>query len=153
MDAFRHGEINSLRPRQNRLYFADGIFKWIFLNENAGISLKIWLKFVLKLQINNIPALVLIMAWCRPGDMPLSEPMMGSLPTHIWVTRPQWVNQTWYRPSALESPTMTSSTKFEVNWISSLSANAQKLLNKYNRPGNGVNSLEYDQSQSAWQVP
>ena len=31
------------------------------------------------------------MAWRRPGDKPLSEPMMVSLPTHICVTRPQWV--------------------------------------------------------------
>ena len=27
--------------------------------------------------INNIPSLVQIMAWCRPGDKPLSEPMMA----------------------------------------------------------------------------
>ena len=33
------------------------------------------------------------MAWRRPDDKPLSEPMMVSLPTHICVTRPQWVNQ------------------------------------------------------------
>ena len=32
------------------------------------------------------------MAWRRPGDKPLSEPMMVRLPTHICVTRPQWVN-------------------------------------------------------------
>ena len=32
------------------------------------------------------------MAWRRPGDKPLSEPMMVSLPTHICVARPQWVN-------------------------------------------------------------
>ena len=32
------------------------------------------------------------MAWCRPGDKPLSEPMMVTLPTHICVARPQWVN-------------------------------------------------------------
>ena len=31
------------------------------------------------------------MAWRRPGDKPLSEPMMVSLPTRICVTRPQWV--------------------------------------------------------------
>ena len=41
--------------------------------------------------INNIPALVQIMAWHRPGDKPLSEPMMVSVLTHICVTRPQWV--------------------------------------------------------------
>ena len=31
------------------------------------------------------------MAWRRPGDKPLSEPMMVSLLTHLCVTRPQWV--------------------------------------------------------------
>ena len=31
------------------------------------------------------------MAWRRSGDKPLSKPMMVSLPTHICVTRPQWV--------------------------------------------------------------
>ena len=36
--------------------------------------------------------MVQIMAWRRPGDKPLSEPMMVSLPTHICVARPQWVN-------------------------------------------------------------
>ena len=53
----------------------------------------IWisLKFVPKGPINNIPALVRIMAWRRPGDKPLSEPMIVRLPTHICVTRPQWV--------------------------------------------------------------
>ena len=47
-------------------------------------------------SINNIPALVQIMAWRRPGDKPLSEPMMFSLPTHICITRPQWVKTNEY---------------------------------------------------------
>ena len=34
------------------------------------------LEFVPKGRINNIPALVKIMAWRRSGDKPLSEPMM-----------------------------------------------------------------------------
>ena len=42
--------------------------------------------------MNNIPALFQIMAWRRPGDTPLSEPMLVSLLTHICVTQPQWVN-------------------------------------------------------------
>ena len=83
---------NSLRPRGNRRHFADDIFKCIFLNENVWSSIKISLKFVPKGPINNIPALVQIMAWRRPGDKPLSEPMMVNLPTHICVSRPQWVN-------------------------------------------------------------
>ena len=84
---------NSLRPRPNRRYFADDIFKRIFENENEWISPRISLKFVPKVRINNIPALVQIMAWRRPGDKPLSEPMMVCLLTHICVTRPQWVNK------------------------------------------------------------
>ena len=84
--------VNTLRPRQCGRHFPDDTFKRIFLNENVTISLKISLKFVPNGPINNIPALVQIMAWRRPGDKPLSEPMMIRLPTHICVTRPQWVN-------------------------------------------------------------
>ena len=51
------------------------------------------MKSVAKSPINNIPALVQIMAWRHPGDKPLSEPMMVGLLTHICVTRPQWVKQ------------------------------------------------------------
>ena len=87
-----HFKINTLRPRQNRGHFADDIFKCIFLNENAWVPIKILLKLVPRGPINNIPALVQIMAWRRLGDKPLFEPMMVSLPTHICVTRPQWVN-------------------------------------------------------------
>ena len=83
---------NTLRPRQNGRRIPDDIFKCIFLTENIWISLKISLKFVPKYRINNIPALVQIMAWRRPGDKPLSEPMLVSLPTHLCVARPQWVN-------------------------------------------------------------
>ena len=83
---------NTLRPRQNGCRFADDTFKRIFLNENVRISIKISLKFVPKGPINNIPALVQIMARRRSGDKPLSEPMIVTLLTHICVTRPQWVN-------------------------------------------------------------
>ena len=83
--------INTLRPRQNGRPFADDTFKRIFRTENVGISIKISLKFVPRGPINNIPALVQIMAWRRPGDKPLSEPMMARLPTHICVTWSQWV--------------------------------------------------------------
>ena len=84
--------LNTLRPAQNGHHFGDDIFKCIFLNENVWIPIKISLKFVPKGRINNIPALVQIMAWRQPGDKPLSEPMMVRLATHICVTRPQWVN-------------------------------------------------------------
>ena len=83
---------NTLRLRQNGRHFADDVFTCIFLYENVWIPIKISLKFVHKCPINNIPSLVQIMVWRRPGNKPLSEPMMVSLPTHICVTRPQWVN-------------------------------------------------------------
>ena len=87
----QHLHINTLRPRQNGCHFPDDIFKWIFLNENVWISIKITLKFVPRGPISNNPPLVQIMAWRRPGKKPLSEPMTVSLLTHICVTRPQWV--------------------------------------------------------------
>ena len=83
--------INTLRPRQDGRHFPDDIFKSIFFNGNMYILIKISLNCVPKCPIDNIQALVQIMPWCRLGDKPLSEPMIVRLPTHICVTRPQWV--------------------------------------------------------------
>ena len=84
--------VNTLRPRQNGHHFADDTVKFIFVNENVKMSIKISLKFVPWCPINNIPALIQTMTWRRPGDKPLFEAMMVISPTHICVTRPQWVN-------------------------------------------------------------
>ena len=73
--------------------FLDDTFNRIFVNENVTILIKFSLKFVSNGPINNIPALVQIMAWRRPGDKPLSERVMVSLLPHICVTRPQWVKE------------------------------------------------------------
>ena len=43
--------VNTLRPRQNGRHFADDTFKCIFLKENVRISIKISLKFVLRVQL------------------------------------------------------------------------------------------------------
>ena len=67
-------EINTLRPRQNGRHLPDDIFTCIFLNENVYISITLSPKF--KGPINNITALVKIIAWRRPGDKPISEPMI-----------------------------------------------------------------------------
>ena len=93
IDTLAYEYINTLRPRQNGRHFGDDTFNRIFVYENVTISIKFSLKFVPKGPINNIPALVQIMAWRRPGDKPLSEPVMVSLLTHICVTRPQWVRR------------------------------------------------------------
>ena len=47
---------------------ADDIFKCIFLNENDKITIRISLKFVPRIPIDNKPALVQVMAWRRRGD-------------------------------------------------------------------------------------
>ena len=85
-----HLAFNTLKPRQKWPPFRRRYFQTHFL-EWKCISIEISLKFVPKGPVNNIPALVQMMAWRRPGDKPLSEPMMINLLTHICVTRPQWV--------------------------------------------------------------
>ena len=83
LSAVREKAVNTLRPRQNGRLFPDNVFKCIFLDESVWFAIKISLQFVFKVWINNIPALVQIMAWCQPGDKPLSEPMLARLLTHI----------------------------------------------------------------------
>ena len=72
--------------------FADDIFKNIFFYENARILIRTSLNFVPKGPIDNIPALVQIMAWRQPSAKSIFEPMMVRSPMHICVTRPQWVD-------------------------------------------------------------
>ena len=52
------------------------ILQMIFLHENVWIFIKISLKFV---PVDNIPALVPIMAWCRVGNKQLSKQMLVSM--------------------------------------------------------------------------
>ena len=56
---------NTWRLKQNYRHFTHDIFKCIFVNGNVSISLKISLKIVRKVSINNIPALVQLMVWRR----------------------------------------------------------------------------------------
>ena len=101
MLVFKLTHVNTLRSRQNGRHFADDTFKRIFLNENVTISIKISLKFVPKRPINNIPALVQIMAgadqatshylnqwwldyWCIYASLGLNELIKGA-PENIFV--------------------------------------------------------------------
>ena len=72
-----NGAISMLRPIQNVHHFLENIS----------------LNFVPKDPINNIPALVQIMAWHEPGNKSLSKPMMTTLLTHICLNLSQWVNK------------------------------------------------------------
>ena len=92
---FCHWLPNTLRPTHNGRHFADDTFKHIFLNENVRIPIEISLKFVSTGPINKIPA-----------------PMMVRLPTHICVTRPQWVNL-----SPLSKMSSISQTTFKMNFL------------------------------------
>ena len=68
---------NTSLPTQNDRYFADDIFKCIFLNRNVEISIWISLKFVPRGPIDNKAAMVQEVACRRTGDKPLPEPMMA----------------------------------------------------------------------------
>ena len=68
--------VNSFPLGQNGRHFPDDSFKHIFMNEKFFILIRISLKFVPTGPIDNKPALVQLMAWRRPGDKPLSEPML-----------------------------------------------------------------------------
>ena len=60
-------KVVTLRSRQNGWHFADDSSKYIFLNENERNLNKNSLNFIPKGPVNNIPALVQLMAWRRPG--------------------------------------------------------------------------------------
>ena len=69
---------------QNGRYFADDIFKCIFINEKFCILIQISMKFVPKGPIDNKATFVQVMAWHRTGDKPLSEPMLTQF-THAYM--------------------------------------------------------------------
>ena len=85
----------------SRTTFSEGIF----LNAMCEFRLRfIW--FVPEVRINNIPALVQMMAWRHPGDKPLSEPMMAILLTHIYASH-----------SLTELIAMTVTMTFDTNTV------------------------------------
>ena len=64
-------------PGQNGCHFGRQHFQMHFLQwKNDRILIKISLKFVTRNRIDNKPALVQVIAWCRIGNKPLSEPML-----------------------------------------------------------------------------
>ena len=73
------------------------IIKHIFLNENVGTLIEISLKFVPKDPINNISALVQIMAWRQIGYKPLSEPKPTWFTDAYMLHRGRWLNDKGHR--------------------------------------------------------
>ena len=78
-------------PGQNGHHFTDDIFRCIFMNEKFGILIQIALKFVPKGPFDNKAALVQVMAWCRIGNEPLSEPMLTRLTNAYMQHSGGWV--------------------------------------------------------------
>ena len=74
------------------------------MNEKSCMSIRISLKFVSKSPIDNISALVWVMAWCRTGDKPLPEPMLT-----------QFINS--YMPEKMYSSSkLMEPAQHERNW-------------------------------------
>ena len=84
-------KLNTWRLRQNGHHFPEDIsnaFSWMKMHE---FRVRLHWSLFPRAQLTIFQHLVQIMAWRRPDDKTLSEPMMVSLLTHICVTRPQWV--------------------------------------------------------------
>ena len=109
------GSFNWSPPGQNGRHFADDMFKRIFLNENIWISNKISLKYVPWGLIDNMAALVQIMAWRRPGHTPLFEPMLTQF-TDAYMRH--WGRWTYVGNSHRSSgPTLHCSVpRFQCRW-------------------------------------
>ena len=60
-------------------------------------------KICIKVPMYSIIALCQIMVWDRPGDKPLSQPMMVRSLMHICVTQRQWVKMPEFITSLLPS--------------------------------------------------
>ena len=111
--------MNSMRHIQWDCITNELQVRCIFLNENVWILIKISPKFVPDGPINNITALIQIMARRRWGEKPLSEPMMVSLPMHICDTRPQWVKSDFWFPNGYTTSNQMpgSNLFFKQTWI------------------------------------
>ena len=84
---------NTFRWRQNDHKFPGGIFKYIF-NRSIYISFKISLKFVPKCLINNIPAVVQIMAWHWPGNNHyLNHWWLDYRHIYVWLSLNEWMQK------------------------------------------------------------
>ena len=79
-----------LNSRQNGRHFADGIFKRMCLNETVWIPFKISLKFVPKVWIRNIPALVQM--WLECWEIMENANVLKQIRTaeiKLWIDVPQ----------------------------------------------------------------
>ena len=73
---------------QNKMDAISQTTFWSAFSWMKKFEFRITLKFVPMAPINNNPRLVQVLAWRRPGDKPLSEPMMVRLQiTDVYIRR------------------------------------------------------------------
>ena len=108
---------------------------------------------------------------CRPGDKPLSEPMMVRLLTHICVIRPHWVNvcdtcsihgvvRSIYSLTLLimdrnrNSATICSEQTFgaPVNWVYCLSLKIVGFIPALGTIKTSVHIFSYTPAQLSWEI-
>ena len=106
--------IDTLRPRQDGLHFADGTFKCIFFYENCCILIKISLKYVPKGSIDNNPALVHIIAGAADVTSHYIWSNDGLIWWHIWIrSRDCGCLVTWFCYQLIAKPGNKTAT---VSW-------------------------------------
>ena len=124
---------------KNGRRFADGVFKCIFVNDMFCISIQISLKFVPKGQIGNNPALVKIIAWCRIGNKPLSQPMLTRFPDAYMRHEGRWLNMLYWRRISLSklkwNHSITQYAICEADYKEAINCKIQipKQCSKFNR--------------------
>ena len=106
--------------------------------------LKFSLKFVPQGLINNNWALVQIMAWHRPGDKPLSEPMMVRLPPHTVKCH---YNACHYNANASLTRSILGSQTAPTSWHALMTV--PEWLRTWAK---GVKSSRSDRPQRQWHL-
>ena len=88
-----YAHFNTLRQKQNGRHFLDDFsnaFSWKKIYE-FQLRFNFFRSLCLRVQLLTFRHR--LRQWLGAGDRPLSGPMLVSLPTHICITRLQWVNK------------------------------------------------------------
>ena len=67
------------------MYYADQMFKYVFLNEKVWILFEISLKFIPKGPIDKRSVLVQVMGWHLIGGKQLTWSMLTKISDAIWL--------------------------------------------------------------------
>ena len=113
-------------------------FSW---NETIWISIKISLKSIAKGPTNNIPALVQIMAWCRPGDKPLSEATRTTRTPAFWGYPPPPHDYPHYWIPSQKNNRSRTENVTEQTWFSKSRSNDLENIGQGQRSSHATHLL------------